>query len=90
MRFLTQSLLISLVALGSTGCLQTLHTITAQKWDQQGRAQYYLGYWEGQCMGTGLCFNTRGRLLMCNLNDDNSLSCSPQNSVTEALQEKKK
>jgi hypothetical protein len=82
--------LLAAVALASTGCLRTLHTITADQWDLNGRAQYYVGYWEGQCLGVGVCFNTAGQLLMCRLNDDNSMSCSPQASVAEALKAKKK
>lgn len=80
-------ILLGLIALSSTGCLRTLHTITAEQWDTEGRAQYYLGYWEGQCTG-GLCFKTRGKLLMCRVRDDNSLDCSEQQSLTEALQAK--
>jgi hypothetical protein len=77
--------LLGLVALGSTGCLRTLHTITAEEWDRDGRAQYYLGYWQGNCLGLGMCFKTRGKLLMCRVRDDNSLDCAEQQSVTEAL-----
>lgn len=87
---LRNALLLAGVALASSGCLRTLHTITSDQWDLEGRAQYYVGYWEGQCLGAGFCFNTAGMLLMCRLNDDNSLSCSPQASVTEALKAKNK
>lgn len=84
----TTPLLIGMVALLSTGCLRTLHTITAEQWDTTGKAQYYMGYWEGKCMGTGWCFNTRGKVMMCRLRDDNSLDCAEQQSLTEALQAK--
>lgn len=82
-------ILICLVAVGAAGCTSTFHSITARQWDLEGRGQYYVGYWEGNCMGAGgLCFGTKGKVMMCRLNDDNSLACSPQASVTEALQTK--
>jgi len=79
---------LAFLALGSAGCIRTLHTITADQWDMLGREQYYLGYWEGQCIGVGLCFKTRGKMLMCRVRDDNSLDCSEQQSVTESLRAK--
>lgn len=88
-RFST-ALLLTGLALASTGCMRTLHHITTTQWDPTGRAQYYVGYWEGQCLGTGLCFNTSGQLLMCRLNEDNSMACAPQASVAQALKAKNK
>lgn len=86
---LTSLFLMAAVAFGSTGCTTTLRTITATQWDQLGKAQYYMGYWEGNCLGAGgLCFSTRGKLLMCRLRDDNSMDCSEQTSLTEALRAK--
>jgi hypothetical protein len=88
MNQLKNLVIFGLLTLGSTGCMQTLHTITADQWDMQGREQYYLGYWQGQCLGVGFCFQTRGKLMMCRVRDDNSLDCSEQQSLTEALQAK--
>ena len=89
MRHLTNLMLLAVVSFGSTACLTTLHTITADQWDTLGKAQYYLGYWEGQCLGAGgMCFQTRGKLMMCRLRDDNSLDCAEQTSLTEALRAK--
>ncbi|TVQ93702.1 MAG: hypothetical protein EA397_03840 [Deltaproteobacteria bacterium] len=85
----TKFVLIGAIALASAGCTSIVHTITADQWDLEGRSQYYLGYWEGNCMGAGgLCFSTKGKLMLCRLNNDNSLACSAQPSVTEALETK--
>jgi len=85
---LSSLILIATVAL-SSACTTTLHTITADQWDQLGKAHYYVGYWEGNCLGLGgMCFKTRGKLLVCRLRDDNSLDCAEQTSVTEALRAK--
>jgi len=84
MQRFTTMFLLALVAFGSTACLRTLRTITAEEWDQLGKAQLYVGYWEGKCSG-GLCFSTKGKLLMCRLRDDNSMDCSEQTSLTDAL-----
>ena len=70
----------------STGC-QNLRVVTADQWDQVGRSQYYLGYLEGTCFN-GACFNQKGKMVMCSLRDDNSLDCSEQTSVAEALKAK--
>lgn len=81
-------LLIASIGLTSA-CTTTLRTITADQWDQLGKSQYYVGYWEGNCLGAGgMCFSTRGKMMMCRLRDDNSLDCSEQTSVTEALRAK--
>jgi hypothetical protein len=87
---LTNILLVGGIVLASSGCMRTLNSITTHQWDLEGRSQYYLGYWQGNCLANSWCFSTKGMVSMCRLNSDNSLSCSVQPSVTEAFKAKNK
>ena len=72
----------------STGCTTT-RSITADRWDQLGRSQYYLAYVEdGVCFENIGCILQKTGMVMCSLRDDNSLDCSEQTSVAEALKAK--
>lgn len=70
-----------------TGCATQIRRVTAQGWDEAGEntSGVYVAYWEGTCKQMLGCNAGDGFMQWCALQADNSLVCTPQESVNALL-----
>lgn len=78
----------TLLALTAQACVIPIRSVTADEWDQTGKAQYYVGFYEAKYLVGLFVYQQRGKVLLCRLRDDNSLDCSEQSSLTDTLANK--
>jgi len=83
-------LLAVVFVLGVCACSHPVRAITHQSyWEKPGEAHQYVCYWEGQCGFNG-CDKGESLIKLCNINQDNTVQCSMQDSANSLLNPQKK